>query len=104
MSRIGCFTVLVMGLLLGRFAVAAEPRKPALTEAQRKQLTALITEFRHVRKQPDKRLAVIGRMAELGPIGLTNLLEVINLELAGQLGDYRQAFTKAAAAAIAKRT
>ena len=104
MSRLACLVVAVSLCLSGLRASAAEPRKPALSEAQRKQLTALITEFRQVRKEPPKRLAVIERMAELGPIGLTNLLEVINLELGKQLGDYRQAFTKAAAAAIAKRT
>jgi uncharacterized protein YkwD len=83
---------------------AADPRKPALTVAERKELQATIVEFRKVRADPEQRLAVIDRMAKLGPIGLTNLLEVINQELGKQLSDYRQAFTKAAAAIIAKRT
>src|SRR5687767_5245797 len=85
-------------------ASAAEPRKPALSADERKQLTALITEFRQVRSQPEKRLDVIERMAKLGPIGLANLLEVINVELFKRLRDYRQAFSKAAAAQFAART
>ncbi len=85
-------------------AAAAEPRKPALSVEQRKELTGLITEFRQVRREPEKRLEVIERMAALGPIGLANLLEVINLELGKQLSDYRQAFSKAAAGVIAGRT
>jgi uncharacterized protein YkwD len=91
-------------LLLGATAAAAEPRKPALTLEQRKELQGLIVEFRKARAQPEARLEVIDRMAKLGPIGLTNLLEVINQELGKQLTDYRQAFSKAAGAIIAKRT
>jgi uncharacterized protein YkwD len=92
----------VAGLLLAG-PVAAQQRKAALSEEQRKELAGLITEFRKVRKEPQKRLEVIERMGEVGPIGLTNLLEVINQELGKQLGDYRQAFSKAAAGVIAKR-
>jgi uncharacterized protein YkwD len=82
----------------------AQGRKPALSDEQRKELTSLITEFRRVRAQPQKRLEVIDRMADLGPIGLANLLEVINKELGTRLADYRQAFGKAAAAIVARRT
>lgn len=98
---------LLAAALLPRFAaqaIAADPRKPALTVEQRKELQGLIVEFRKVRAQPEARLEVIDRMARLGPIGLTNLLEVINQELGKQLADYRQAFSKAAGAIIARRT
>lgn len=103
MLRCYLLTALVLLVLLGS-QVSAQGRKPALSDEQRKQLTTLITEFRRVRTQPEKRLDVIDRMAGLGPIGLSNLLEVINKELSTRLGDYRQAFGKAASGAIARRT
>ena len=93
-----------IALLCAASVSAVEPRKPALSADERKQLTALITEFRQVRSQPEKRLDVIDRMAKLGPIGLANLLEVINVELFKRLADYRQAFSKAAAAQFAARS
>jgi uncharacterized protein YkwD len=96
--------LLIVALLGGATASAAQPRKPALTADERKALTALITEFRQVRMQPEKRFAVIDRMARLGPIGLANLLEVINVELFKRLADYRQAFSRAAATRFAART
>ena len=104
MSRT-CLSIalVVLGLVCVRIS-AAQGRKPALSDDQRKQLTGLITEFRRVRTQPEKRLDVIDRMAELGPIGLSNLLEVINKELGTRLGDYRQAFGKASSGVIARRT
>jgi uncharacterized protein YkwD len=99
-----CLIALVLLPLLAEPGAAAEPRKPALTVEQRKELQGLIVEYRKARAEPDLRLEVIDRMAKLGPIGLTNLLEVINQELGKQLTDYRQAFSKAAGAIIAKRT
>lgn len=104
MSRNRICLVLALLVVAASSATAADPRKPALTVEQRKELQGLIVEFRKARAQPDQRLEVIDRMAKLGPIGLTNLLEVINQELGKQLADYRQAFSKAAGAIIAKRT
>src|SRR6187399_3119319 len=94
---------LLTGLLLVLAALcaettAAEGKKPVLTDAQRKEMQGVIAQFRKVRGQQEQRLAAIESMQNVGPIGLGQLLDIIQKELGKPVGDYRQAFFKAAAA------
>lgn len=87
-------------LLLGCCASVglAQGKKTTLTDAQRKEVQETIALFRKVRGMQPQRLAAIERMQASGPMGLKQLLEIIQKELGKQVGDYRQAFFKAAAA------
>jgi uncharacterized protein YkwD len=76
---------------------AADGKKPVLTDAQRKEMQGVIAQFRKVRGQQEQRLAAIENMQNVGPIGLGQLLDIIQKELGKPVGDYRQAFFKAAA-------
>jgi uncharacterized protein YkwD len=80
------------------FPTLAQGKKPLLTDAQRKEAQAIIADFRNVRGMQEQRLAAIERMQPIGPLGLKQLLEIIQKELGNQVSDYRQAFAKAAAA------
>lgn len=86
-------------LCLSSWAIPAlaQGKKPLLTDAQRKEVQEIIAQFRKVRGMQEQRLAAIERMQAIGPMGLKQLLEIIQKELGKQVGDYRQAFFKAAA-------
>jgi uncharacterized protein YkwD len=75
-----------------------------LSKQERQQVAALLTEFRKVRGQPEKRRDVIERADKIAPVAVMQLLEIVRKELDPQLADYRQLFLRAAAAVIAKRT
>lgn len=94
-----CRRFLILFLLISwcGTSTAADGKKPALSDVQRKEVQELIAQFRKARGQQEQRLAVIERMQEKGPIGLAQLLDIIQKELGKPVGDYRQAFFKAAA-------
>jgi uncharacterized protein YkwD len=97
--------VAIAGLAcLGNRLFSAEARPPAVSAEQMRQISSLMTEFRKVRSDPEKRLEVIDRAAETGPAAVKNLLEIVNKELGKQLTDYRELFQKAALQVVAKRT
>jgi uncharacterized protein YkwD len=97
--------VAIAGLAcLGNRLFSAEARPPAVSAEQLRQISSLMTEFRKVRSDPERRLEVIDRAAETGPAAVKNLLEIVNKELGKQLTDYRELFLKAALQVVAKRT
>lgn len=91
------FTILLIAVSSVSPALA-QGKRTLLTDAQRKEAQEIITQFRKVRGKQEQRLAAIERMDAIGPMGLKQLLEIIQKELGKQVSDYRQAFVKAAAA------
>lgn len=89
---------------LGSSLFSGEPRPPAVSTEQMRQISSLMNEFRKVRSDPEKRLEVIDRAAQTGPAAVKNLLEIVSKELGKQLTDYRELFMKAAVQVVAKRT
>ena len=75
-------------------AIGAEGKRIVLSDAQRKEVQEIIAQFRRVRGQQEQRLAGIERMQTLGPLGLKQLLDILQKELGKPVGDYRQAFYK----------
>lgn len=86
-----------------QFAIAAETKKPVLSDVQRKEIQEVISQFRKARGQQEHRLAAIEQMQKLGPSGLAQLLDIIQKESGKPIGEYRLAFFKAAASEGAKK-
>lgn len=76
---------------------------PVLSDVQRKEIQEVIAQFRKVRGQQEQRLAAIEKMQGLGPIGLSQLLDIIEKESRKPINDYRLAFFKAATAEGVKK-
>lgn len=85
------------------FAVAAQTKKPVLSDVQRKEIQEVIAQFRKLRGQQEQRLAAIEQMQKLGPSGLAQLLDIIQKESGKPIGEYRLAFFRAAASEGAKK-
>ncbi len=104
MGSIKCWLLALAAiLLLAGTSLAADTKKPALSAQQRKEMLELVTEFRKVRPEPNRRLDVIDRMEKIGPIGLNMLLDILQKEIGKQLSDYRNFFSQAAAAEGVKK-
>lgn len=101
--RIGGACVLLVVLTFASAGGADEGvKRPALTTAQKKQLQLLVAEFRKSRTVA-ARVVTIDKAAEIDPIAVEPLAELVAKELHKELAPYRQQFLKAAATAAGAR-
>ena len=96
-----CLWFVAIGL--GPRTLLAQPRKPPLSEEQIKQIQYLVAAFRKAKPMPEQRREVMEKMVTLGPIGLGQLLDILQKEMGRPVSDYRMAFTKAAMAEGVKK-
>lgn len=95
--------VLCCGLLLSAVAfVAAEPKK-LLTVAERKEMSAILAEFRKLKPEADERLDLVDKLAALGPPAVDAAKAVAEKELQKSLAEYTQQFSAATAKAYSTR-
>ncbi len=80
--------------------LSAADEKPSLTVAQRKEMQELISEFKRARGQTEQRLAVLDKLAQIGPLAVNGAAEVIAKDIQRALIDYRLQFGRTATQAF----
>ncbi len=97
-------TAAVFMLFASPVTASADTRPRAAGPGERRAVTAMLTQFRMARRDPERRAEIVEAAVENGPAHVAALHEAVERELRPQLTRYRNAFHRQAAALSKDRT